>query len=178
MSTPVGSGKQLRGSATAVTARRVARLPQTLWLLSSAGAAAGAWMAVTAGQGTLPWVLSFWSILSLYGAVDHEVEPALTELVEAVSFPQGAPAQAPAPGVLRPATLSARQRRVLRFVAYGLDDDEIAEILDVDLHDVRADVEGVLAHLNVDDRAQAIHLVEAEGLEAAGVQGRRSLAAA
>jgi len=135
-------------------------------------------MAVTAGQGTLPWALSFWSILSLYGAVDHEVEPALTELGAAVSSPRGAPVQAPASGVLRPAILTARQRRVLRLMAYGLDDDEIVEILDVDLHDVRADVEGVLAHLKVDDRAQAIHLVEAQGLEAAGVQGRRSLAAA
>jgi DNA-binding NarL/FixJ family response regulator len=54
-----------------------------------------------------------------------------------------------------PATLTARQREVLRLIADGLDNAEIAERLQISTRTARAHVSGVLERLGVDNRTQA-----------------------
>ena len=135
------------------------------WQISSGIAAAVTVLAVQTGRGMFAWIFAFWAIISLYGAVDHVVEPALAELATpvaptAVASPEQSPEGA--------AGLTSRQRRVLRFLAYGLLDDEIAQLLQVDEPTVRADVDEILAVMAVHDRAAAVEAARHAGVLTGG----------
>jgi len=110
-------------------------------------------LAAARGHGATGAVLALWAVVSLYASVDHVVEPALAELLDAVSDAAD-PADRMDPPVR--SVLNPRQARVLRLLAYGLPDDEIGELLELDSATVRSDVARILAHLDVDDRAQAM----------------------
>lgn len=134
--------------------RSTFRSPLVLWRISAATALGAAVLAVTRGFGATAAVLALWAVVSLSASVDHVVEPALAELLDTVADERAAP-HPTAPIPQRP-VLSSRQDRVLRLLAYGLPDDEIAEVLDLDAATVRSDVAGILVHLGAKDRAQAM----------------------
>jgi DNA-binding NarL/FixJ family response regulator len=94
--------------------------------------------------------------MSLYGALDHNAEPAAGELLGPAAPVPTASAPQPEADHDGDEALTARQRRVLRFLAYGLPDDEIAELLSLDEPAVRADVDRIVVVLGAGDRAEAV----------------------
>jgi DNA-binding CsgD family transcriptional regulator len=133
-----------------------------------AGASGATWLAAASGRPTFAWIFAFTAIMSLYGAVDHLVEPAAHELLAPV--PAAAPSRpGPVEDRARAAqALTSRQRRVLRFLAYGLPDDEIAELLGADEAAIRSDIERIVAVLGADDRAQAVEAARHAGILTGG----------
>ncbi len=87
-----------------------------------------------------------------YGAVLREIRGFLAPDAEPAPVP--APPPAPAPEVTDE-TLSAREREVLRLVAEGLNDGEIAERLIVSPHTVHRHVANIRAKLRQPSRAAA-----------------------
>lgn len=133
------------------------------WLAAAAVTAGAAWLAAAEGRAMFAWILAFGAIMSLYGALDHNADTAAGELLGPAS--PVAPAGTPEPQADHDEddALTARQRRVLRFLAYGLPDDEIAELLAVDEPAVRGDVDRIVALLGAGDRAEAVHLAQHSG---------------
>ncbi len=153
------------------------RSPQAWWRTSAAAALGGATLAGLSGHVPLAVVLAVWAIVSLYGSVDHLVEAALTDLLEVT--PAAAPTDRTAAlDRARPASLPTRQRRVLRLLAYGLTEDEIADLLNVGPSTVSSDVDQVLAHLGVADTHQAIDLAFRTEFADDDQQGREARPAA
>jgi DNA-binding NarL/FixJ family response regulator len=152
------------------------RSPQAWWRISAAAGAGGAVLAASSGWGALAAVLAMWAIVSLYGSVDHLVEPAMVELLQTMPAPRRAPRVA-ALHAFGPTALTTRQRRVLRLLAYGLPEDEVAELLKVGEPEVRSDVAEILARLGVDDLGEAIDVAHRTGF-VAGAQGQEASSAA
>jgi len=145
-----------RGESSGAASRGVLRSPTAWWLASAAAAAVATWIMATSGRPTFAWIFAFVALMSLYGSVDHLVEPVAGELLATGSTDDGEPAVAADDGIDLPAALGSRQRRVLRFLAYGLPVDEIAELLKVDEPSVKADIAGIAAVLADDGRSQAV----------------------
>jgi LuxR family maltose regulon positive regulatory protein len=143
------------------------RSPQAWWRISAAAAVGAALLATARGHGPLAAVFALWAIVSLYGSVDHLVEPALAELLDEVRPASRRATADPAPALTeprRPQELEHRQRRVLRLLAYGLPDDEIAELLELDRSTVAGDVDLIVAHLGVADRTQVVEAARRKDL--------------
>jgi DNA-binding NarL/FixJ family response regulator len=96
---------------------------------------------------------------------DALLAPSITRrLVERFAKPQGTP---PAdPGAL--ARLTARETEVFRLLARGMSNAEIAETLVVSEATVKTHVAGILAKLDLRNRAQAVVLAYESGLVRAG----------
>ena len=152
------------------------RSPQAWWRISAAVGAGGAVLAASGGWGALAVVLAVWAVVSLYGSVDHLVEPALVELLQTMPAPHRSPRVA-ALHPFGPTALTTRQRRVLRLLAYGLPEDEVAELLKVGVGEVRSDVAEILDSLGVDDLGEAIDVAHRTGF-VAGPQGHEASSAA
>jgi len=124
--------------------RSLRRSSSAWWLTSAAVAAAVAWVAATTGRPTYAWIFAFVAIMSLYGSIDHLAEPAAGELLGSASA-----AALPLPSgldsgdVVPLPALSPRQHRTLRFLAYGVPPDEIADLLGLDQATVTSDLERI-----------------------------------
>lgn len=82
-------------------------------------------------------------------------------LLEHVRSAEPAPASAPVPVQ---ADLTARELSVLRLVAAGLANPEIADALSLSVGSVKSDFAGVLAKLGVENRVQAAVAAVRQGL--------------
>lgn len=89
-----------------------------------------------------------------------EPEDADLVVVERAT-PTAAPAVAPA---VEGAPLTAREQEVLRLVAEGLGNKEIAARLDISAHTVKFHVASVLAKLGAQSRTEAVSLGLRKGL--------------
>lgn len=82
--------------------------------------------------------------------------------------------ETPAAGVgHRPLDLTPRQATIVRMIAEGMRNRDIAERLEISQHTVRRHVEALLRRLNVPNRAAAAVLLQAS--LAPGGRGRRGL---
>ena len=91
-------------------------------------------------------------------AGDATLSPAVTQRM-ITSY-----VQAPAPGVFLPAALTDRETDVLRAIALGLSNAEVARELFLGETTVKTHVTSILAKLGVRDRLQAVILAYESGL--------------
>ena len=60
--------------------------------------------------------------------------------------------------------LTDREQEVLRLICKGYHGTEIAKLLFVTIHTVKAHISSILRKLNVKTQAQAVHLATRDGL--------------
>jgi LuxR family maltose regulon positive regulatory protein len=75
---------------------------------------------------------------------------------------QSAPQQAPTSGISE--LLSARESDILKFIADGLSNKEIARNLAIAPETVKSHVKNIFTKLNVEKRAQAVSRAQSLGL--------------
>jgi DNA-binding NarL/FixJ family response regulator len=103
----------------------------------------------------------------LIAAGEALLAPELTRAVieRAVARERGAPAPEPvAETAAAPGQLTEREAEVLRLIAQGLSNDEIAELLVIGRATVKTHVSNVLTKLSLRDRAQAVAYAYRTGL--------------
>lgn len=96
---------------------------------------------------------------------DALIQPSITRrLIE--SFVGSRPIRAKAPGSLE--SLTEREKEILTFVAKGLSNDEIAEILVISPATVKTHLARIMAKLDAHDRAQLVVIAYESGLVVPG----------
>jgi len=101
----------------------------------------------------------------LIAAGEALLAPELTRAVieRAVARERAAPSPSTPPGVV-PDSLTEREAEVLRLIAQGLSNDEIAELLVIARATVKTHVSNVLMKLSLRDRVQAVAYAYRTGL--------------
>jgi NarL family two-component system response regulator LiaR len=92
--------------------------------------------------------------------LDPQVARKVARMLKTTSIP----AEIPVPQVTHNSTLSNREREVLKLIAEGYSNQEIAEKLYLSLGTVKSYVRMILNKLSVDDRVQAAAVAVREGL--------------
>jgi DNA-binding NarL/FixJ family response regulator len=92
------------------------------------------------------------------------LDPQVARKVARMLKPANVASETPAPQATHSSTLSNREREVLKLIADGCSNQEIAEKLYLSLGTVKSYVRMILNKLSVDDRVQAAAVAVREGL--------------